>query len=535
MESIKSFKKCKNIQNKPMPKIDYISAVMILKNAEKSLKATLESLQLFTEVIILDNGSTDKSLEIAAEYDNVKVFHSPFIGFGPLKNLAASHASNDWIFSIDSDEIITDQLFEVIHKLDLSSSTNVYSVLRQNAYDGTVINGANWGNDWVKRLYNRKVVHFYDSQVHEVLNTEHVTVSKIRGALKHESYSNIDELLHKQGLYTTLFAEQNAYRKRISSTMIVLKTLFTFFQSYFLKRGMIYGWKGLLISYYNSSAVFYKYSKLKEFNNNLTTSLVVTTYNRPDALELVLESVLRQKRLPNEVIVADDGSTTTTKDLIDSYKDKYPIPLKHIWHEDKGFRLASIRNKALAVVSNDYVMMVDGDMVLSPSFIESHVRKAKKGWYSQGSRVRLTEVKTKRVINKKTIGFSFLSSGIINRLNAINSPILSALFSMEKKTDIGTKGCNMAFWMDDIKSVNGFNEDFKGWGREDSEFVVRMLNSKVRRNNLRFTAVAYHLYHDESSRASLEENDKILEKAIVDKIKRCDNGVDQYIKVDHVL
>ncbi|MBB3701440.1 glycosyltransferase [Flammeovirga yaeyamensis] len=247
-------------------KITNISAVMILKNAENSLITTLNSLELFEEVVILDNGSTDKSLEIAAMYNNVKVFHSEFIGFGPLKNKATSYASNDWVFSIDSDEVPDEQLLSEIRNFDLNKTDTVGVIHRSNEYLGKVISGTDWGNEYVTRLYNRKVTQFTNAEVHETIETKGLNRFNFKGVLLHESYTSVDEIITKMQLYTGLYAKQNAGEKKVSAAMIPVKALFAFFRSYFLKSGFMFGWRGFLISSYIGIDVFFKYFKLYELN-----------------------------------------------------------------------------------------------------------------------------------------------------------------------------------------------------------------------------------------------------------------------------
>lgn len=239
---------------------------MILKNAENSLITTLNSLENFEEVVILDNGSTDKSLDIAAMYDNVKVYHSEFIGFGPLKNLAASHATNDWVFSIDSDEVPDEQLLNEIKSFDLTKLDNVGLMHRSNEYLGKVISGTDWGNEFVTRLFNRKSTQFTNAEVHETVETDHLKKVNLKGNLLHESYTSIDEIITKMQLYTGLYAKQNCGEKKVSPFMIIIKSIFAFFRSYFLKSGFKFGWRGLLISSYIGIDVFFKYFKLFELN-----------------------------------------------------------------------------------------------------------------------------------------------------------------------------------------------------------------------------------------------------------------------------
>lgn len=261
----------------------------------------------------------------------------------------------------------------------------------------------------------------------------------------------------------------------------------------------------------------------------MTSSLIITTYNRPDALELVLLSVLQQKILPNEVIIADDGSAAPTKELIEHYQADFPIPLIHSWQKDEGFKLAESRNLAIKKSQYDYIIMVDGDMILEPHFVQDHLRAAKSGYFIQGRRVLLDETLTKHAIINKQIRFSSFQSHLSNRLNALHLPFLSKIVMprFSKKDYRSVRGCNMAYWRSDVVKVNGFNQDFIGWGREDSEFVVRLMNSGIKRLDLRFAGIAYHLFHFENTRQMLPKNDEILQQAITQKWTRCQNGIEQ--------
>ncbi|GAB4328057.1 MAG: glycosyltransferase family 2 protein [Flammeovirgaceae bacterium] len=259
-------------------------------------------------------------------------------------------------------------------------------------------------------------------------------------------------------------------------------------------------------------------------------SLIITTYNRKDALELVLMSVMQQTVLPNEVIIADDGSKEDTAQMIKEYAQKFPVPLKHCWQEDDGFKLAMIRNKAIAMSNSLYIIMIDGDMVLGKNFVKSHQKVMRPNQFVQGSRVLLSEKTTQKALKNKFINFNWTTKGILNRFNAMNIPLLSPVFSKRKLHKEGVRGANMAFWKEDVIKVNGFNEEFVGWGREDSEFVLRLLNNGTVRYNLKFGGVAFHLYHPENSRNLLNKNDLLLEKAEAEKSKFCQKGINQYLK-----
>ena len=257
----------------------------------------------------------------------------------------------------------------------------------------------------------------------------------------------------------------------------------------------------------------------------MKVSLIISTYNRPDALLLVLRSIEAQVSKPFEVIIADDGSTNETKEVVDSFQKKSDLSVIHSWQEDSGFRLAKSRNKAIAKASGKYIVLIDGDMILHRKFIEDHINSAELGYFVQGSRVLLTQDKTKMVLNNNDKKFAFISSGLQNRKNAIHSNSLSKLFSNKKNTLRGIRACNLAFFKQDCIAVNGFNNDFEGWGREDSEFVVRLVNSGINRQNLRFSAIQFHLWHQEDTGDSLDNNNSLLQETIDNQIKWCDNGL----------
>lgn len=258
-----------------------------------------------------------------------------------------------------------------------------------------------------------------------------------------------------------------------------------------------------------------------------SVSLIITTYNWPAALELVLLSVMQQSKLPDEVIIADDGSKEETAQLIAKYQQHFPVPLIHSWQEDSGFRAARSRNLAIAQSHSDYIIMLDGDMILHRHFIRDHKRIAKNSYFTQGRRVILTKPLSNQLLNNNTQTITLFSSQVKNKLNAISCPCLAPLATklLSKSGYKSARSCNLAAWYQDIAVINGFNEDFEGWGREDSEFVVRLLNYGVKRQDLRFGGVAYHVYHHENTRHNLTKNDQLLADAINNHISFCQNGL----------
>jgi len=261
----------------------------------------------------------------------------------------------------------------------------------------------------------------------------------------------------------------------------------------------------------------------------MRVSVIITTYNRPDALLLVLQSIESQTKLPEEVIIADDGSNDNTEKLIINYQESSSLNIIHSWHKDNGFRVAKTRNKAIAKSCGDYIILIDGDVILHPKYIQDHINNAKIGYFIQGTRVLFTQDTTEQIIISKRISFSFFSKGLRNRKNSIHSNSLSKIFSTNQNSHHGTRTCNISFFKQDCINVNGFNNEFEGWGREDSEFVARLLNNGLNRKNLRFNAIQYHLWHKEGCRKSLEYNNQLLHKSIEKKLKVCTKGINKYI------
>ncbi len=244
-----------------------ISITVLSRNSEETLEKTLESTKSFPEVVLLDTGSTDGTLAIAKKFPNVKVFEASFQGFGRTHNIASSFASNDWIFSLDSDEILSEELIEEIQNKTLDPKS-VYAVRRKNFLYGKEIKGCSgWHPDWIVRLYNRNSTSFDDAEVHEKIVVGSLNKEKLLYTMSHVPYRRISDFLQKMQSYTDLFAKQNKGKKESSMMKAILHGWATFFKSYFLKKGFLQGSEGFLISAYNGHVAFYKYLKLKEENS----------------------------------------------------------------------------------------------------------------------------------------------------------------------------------------------------------------------------------------------------------------------------
>jgi glycosyltransferase involved in cell wall biosynthesis len=258
-------------------------------------------------------------------------------------------------------------------------------------------------------------------------------------------------------------------------------------------------------------------------------SLIVTTYNRPNALLLVLKSIELQTMIPHEVLVADDGSDYKTHELVANFNLQTKLNIVHCFQKDNGFRAARSRNKAISKATGQYIILIDGDMVLHPDFIQDHLKNSCPGFFIQGSRVLMNKKLTEIVLKEQILKFHLFSQGISNRLNTIHSNFLSQIFSIQKNYLRGIKTCNMSFFKEDCISVNGFNNNFEGWGREDSEFIVRLMNKGVRRKTLKFLAIQFHLWHNEDNQKSLDKNNSLLKLSIDSNLDWCDSGIDIFL------
>lgn len=255
-------------------------------------------------------------------------------------------------------------------------------------------------------------------------------------------------------------------------------------------------------------------------------SLIIVTYNRPGALSLILKSIEKQIILPDEVIIADDGSGSETQELMQKFQKNFPIHLLHVWHEDKGFRAAAIRNKAIKASSGDYLIFSDGDLFFHPRFIQDFKRNAKKGEAFIGSRTFLTHAASiKRISNQncKPV-FPLFSEIETNRLNAVRFPLVNKFFKPLKYSS-KLRGGLLGVWRKDILAVNGWNEEFSGWGLEDTELVARLLNNEVILKKIKFQAVTYHLWHEIQSREQIFKNQKLLDRVVTENLRWCDKGL----------
>lgn len=259
----------------------------------------------------------------------------------------------------------------------------------------------------------------------------------------------------------------------------------------------------------------------------IKATLIISTYNWVEALRVCLQSVANQTQLPHEVIIADDGSRSDTAEFINELSKTFPCPLIHVWHEDRGFYKCEILNRAIQKASGEYIIQIDGDIVLEKHFVKDHLQFARKNFFVAGSRVLLNKELSEKLLKGEQQTIGFFTKGIRNPFNIMRISFLKNYFRLRYKANkpYYAKGCNMAFWKKDAESINGYNEDMIGWGYEDSEFVARLLHNGIKRQFIKFGAVQFHVFHQLFDRDREPTNWNIFQKAIAEKAKTCENGL----------
>jgi glycosyltransferase involved in cell wall biosynthesis len=251
-------------------------------------------------------------------------------------------------------------------------------------------------------------------------------------------------------------------------------------------------------------------------------SVVVATFNREDALDAVLRSLASQEDRDFEVIVADDGSGPATRALVQSWVPTLGSRLIHIWHQDRGFRLAEIRNRAILRCSGTVCVFIDGDCVVRPNFVAVHRRLAEPGWFVAGNRVLLGRHLTERILGEQlrpehwpaAAWIAARRRGDINRLMPLVTLPLGPLRKLDGRNWRRARGTNLAIRREDLLRVNGFDAAYSGWGREDSDIAVRLIRSRVLCKDGRFASGVLHLWHPENDRSQMLRNDQRLEAVI---------------------
>lgn len=261
-------------------------------------------------------------------------------------------------------------------------------------------------------------------------------------------------------------------------------------------------------------------------------SLIISTYNRPEALRICLDSVFRQTVMPKEVVIGDDGSTQETALLIEEMRRRSPVPLIHVWHEDRGFRLAMMRNKSVAHTTGSYIIEIDGDVFMHPSFVSDHIKGARRGCYLKGGRTNLGLALTEKVISLgHAVDIHWWTRGIESKPeNAIHCRKVAELIApYYRRHRSMALGCNMSFFKDDFIRVNGYDEYYEGWGGEDGDFGCRLNMIGLKKRSLKFAGIVFHLWHEDKYMYNKDKNISYSLQCKERNEAYCRNGYDKYV------
>ena len=261
--------------------------------------------------------------------------------------------------------------------------------------------------------------------------------------------------------------------------------------------------------------------------------MIVSTFNREDALGAVLRSLARQSDRDFEVVVADDGSGPATAEMAKQWQPRFGVKLIHVWHRKQGFRLAEIRNRAIRASSGAYCIFLDGDCLVPPDYIAVHRRLSEPGWFVTGNRALLSQSMTDAVLNDgvepECWGLAAWTSqrlkGGLNRLEPLLRLPIGPLRKLRARAWAGARGCNLAVWRSDLDRVDGFDASFSGWGREDSDLMIRLFRTGLRRKDGSYATGVLHLWHPDADRTALSENEHRLAEVIASQRVRSDRGI----------
>jgi len=260
----------------------------------------------------------------------------------------------------------------------------------------------------------------------------------------------------------------------------------------------------------------------------VSVSLVISTFNQPQALAKAFDGLRRQTRPPEEILVSDDGSDEPTRELVRSFSQTSPVPVRHIWHSHDGFRKTVILNKAVAAATGSYLVFTDGDCVPHAKFVADHAALAEQGFWVQGRRCFVREPFVPGFGADQLPAWGWMLTGKISgAAKGVRWPF--AIIRRDTKQR-GIIGCNLAFWREDVLAVNGFDEDYTGWGTgEDSDIGTRIYHLGRRRKFVYGRAITFHLNHPPAPRGHHEASLARLAETIASRKIRCEHGLDRHL------
>jgi glycosyltransferase involved in cell wall biosynthesis len=313
-----------------------LSICINVKNGESGLSSCLSALTKFDDVVLLDNYSTDNSLQIAQKFSNVRIYQCDFQGMGKVRNLVASYAKYDWVFFVDCDEVLSSELVNNLLTYPWQNG-NIYQIYRYNYYHGKLVTSSSWENDLVRRIYNRRETSYSEVEVHESVISNNLNILTLDGWIYHFPYQNVEQLISKMQLYSNWYAKQYHGKKKPKLWLIPFRMLFMFIKCYILKRGFKDGYEGLTISMFNAIGVWSKYIKLYEldyhqsfaiglkinshlqleqfiqnFNQQITLSEAVIILIKPELFDVQLQNLFHQLIVSNQYLFLQEKLEITS-------------------------------------------------------------------------------------------------------------------------------------------------------------------------------------------------------------------------------
>jgi len=267
--------------------------------------------------------------------------------------------------------------------------------------------------------------------------------------------------------------------------------------------------------------------------NHIRIGVIISTYNNPEWLEKTLWGYLYQTRMADEIVIADDGSNDETRRLIESFKGI--LPIRHVWHEDRGFQKSAILNKAIAAATADYLIFTDQDCIPREDFIEVHARYAEEGFFLSGGYFKLPMVTSKTITKGDVESGNAFNLGWLNGQGVkfnfkctklLRSKLYATILNAVTPARASWNGCNASGWRKDMIAINGFNEDMH-YGGQDREFGERLVNLGIRPKQIRYSAIVLHLDHARpyKTKESIAANRAIRKKTREMHLTVTNNGI----------
>jgi glycosyltransferase involved in cell wall biosynthesis len=565
-----------------------ISAVIITFNEERYVEQCIRSvMDVADEIVVVDSLSTDRTPEICKNL-GVKFIEQKFLGYKEQKNFALEQASFDHILSLDADEALSVELRNSILKAKNSWEYDGYKCYRLNNYCGQWMFHTSLYPERKLRLFDRRKGKWGGINPHDRFEMKSGSrIGLLKGNLLHWVYDSIEEHIAKINQFSTISAKEYfKLGRRAGVSKIIFRTFWRFFHSYIIKTGFLEGYMGYIASKNLAYLCFLKYAKLRRISlmekkmkslkvtdhrvliasndfdkfvagHKIETnakhepqkvtkdiphsiSVIITTYNQPEWLRKVLWGYEVQTVKNFEIVIADDGSGSETKAVIDWFIKNSSLNINHIWHPDEGYRKCTILNKALSAAKGEYLIFTDGDCIPRNDFIEVHIKKAEKGFYLSGGAIRLPLALSQMVsqnLIKSQIAFDrawLLKNGLdilFKSTKLIQVRSFSALMNYITTAKATWNGGNASGWKENFIAINGFNEDLL-YGGQDREFGQRLRNLGIKSKQIRYSAACLHLDHPRPYKTSDSIKQNIRTRKAVRKSKAVwtQNGLDKWLK-----